>query len=149
MRRLDSKSASRCQPVVTIFTILLTIVIVHANSGRQERDIRSRILGIQNKVSHVLLEEIAFLQSHPEYDYDLPVIVRFSPDFDVGSVSMDKESNDFTRLESINGLAVRFLGRRLLDLAESDSIEFIAIDSPIYPTGDLPGGNGYLHRNIF
>jgi serine protease AprX len=133
--------------VILILIGITALSPVIAVSGSPNRDFRSRLMQIQSKVSSPLFEEMAFIQNHPEYDYNIPVIVRFNQDFDVGSIPTENTANRY--LKSINGVITHLEGRQLLKLAESNLVDFISIDSPIFPMGEISMETSFENGNVY
>jgi len=148
MRRLNCASTSWCRPLFLSLILAFFVPSLPAGSGHPQRDLRSRLLGIQTKVSPDLLEEIAFLQSHPEYDHRIQIIVRLKEQFDVSSIQVGESGTRQSILNSINGVVARMRGRQLLELAESGLIDYIAFDSPVYSTHGESGEEDFTLSNV-
>ncbi len=97
---------------------------------------RSRDDARADKLATPLLEETAFLKSHPAYDYDLPVIVRLRPDALSRISRADRASAPGRRLGLIGSYALTVRGSRIGDLAASEEVEYVTLDAPLRAFSD-------------
>ncbi len=92
------------------------------------------LASFSHKLSPVLRDEMSYLLSNPEFDYDIAVIVRVNPD--LFAQNADLEGDGFSRgssnaLPLINSYMARLPAAELKRLLESGAIEYITLDAPI------------------
>ena len=120
---LRGKRSSPIQLVLVLVALLLT-----GSTAALGQRARSRQLSESaRKTSSYLADEIGFLRDNPEYDYEIPVIVRLSESADRSRTRAGRARP----LDSIRSYSTFLRSEEIEQLLESGDVERISIDSVV------------------
>ncbi len=121
---------------LVLLLVLIPLVGVPATAARWKL---GNLQEHAEKISPLLREEVAALQSHPHYDYPIPVIVQLRED-----VFRALGADGPNAMPLIHGFNSRLTGRAIRQLLESDLVEYVTLDAPLRSHGKPSGipGNG-------
>ena len=115
----------RSSPVQLVLVALLLLAVCTAAVGQRARS--RQLSESARKTSSYLADEIGFLRNNPEYDYEIPVIVRLSE-----SANRSRTLTGRARpLDSIRSYSTFLRSDEIEQLRESGDVERISIDSVV------------------
>ena len=98
--------------------------------------IREDLGQYREKISPVLLDEVAFTKVHPAYDREIPVIVKVNKEYFEEDLENRRRlgRSNHNMLRGIHGYSGRLTTRQIEALLESDQVEYVTLDAKIRPT---------------
>ena len=107
--------------------VLIALLLAGSTAAFGQRGRSGRISEPAHKTSSYLADEIGFLRDNPEYDYEVPVIVRLSESANRSGTLAGRAR----RLDSIRSYSTALRTDEIERLLESGDVERISIDSVV------------------
>ncbi|HUV12888.1 MAG TPA: hypothetical protein VMY18_04535, partial [Acidobacteriota bacterium] len=92
-----------------------------------------------SRIAPVLRDEAAFLRSNPQYDYEIPVIIKVRRDHfrEADARHRNQVRNDGSETRSlglVRSFAARVQASQIESLADSPFVEYITLDARVFST---------------
>jgi hypothetical protein len=115
---------------------LLVLVSYSWARNPELTQIREELGQYRERISPILLDEVAFTKAHPVYDREIPVIVKVNEEYFQGDLNNRRMMGLSQRnmLRGIRGYSGRLTTRQIETLLESDQVEYVTVDAVIRPT---------------